>query len=97
MDRCRATLGNESVSIGGEQGGMSMPGSMMVTSFDEHPDRLTGGEGRIGRYVAQQQAMGLLNLRARTEPWPERAPAPRAMTKLILSEIGHERRRCSPS
>ena len=36
----RATLGNESVSIGGGQGGMSMPGSMMVTSFDEHPERL---------------------------------------------------------
>ena len=87
----RATLGNESVSIGGGQGGMSMPGSMMVTSFDEHPERLTGGEGRIGRYVAQQQAMGLLNLRAAHRAVAGAGPGPEgAMTKLILSEIGHE-------
>jgi alkylation response protein AidB-like acyl-CoA dehydrogenase len=87
----RATLGNESVSIGGGQGGMSMPASMMVTSFDEHPERLTGGEGRIGRYIAQHQAMGLLNLRAAHRAVSGAGPGPEgAMTKLILSEIGHE-------
>jgi alkylation response protein AidB-like acyl-CoA dehydrogenase len=87
----RATLGNESVSIGGGQGGMSMPGSMMVTSFDEHPERLTGGEGRIGRYIAHQQAMGLLNLRAAHRAVAGAGPGPEgAMTKLVLSEIGHE-------
>ena len=87
----RATLGNESVSIGGGQGGMSMPGSMMVTSFDEHPERLAGGEARIGRYIAQQQAMGLLNLRAAHRAVAGAGPGPEgAMTKLILSEIGHE-------
>ncbi len=39
----RATLGNESVSIGGGGGGMSMPGSMLVPTFDAHPERLAGG------------------------------------------------------
>ena len=62
----RATLGNESVSIGGGGGGMSLPGSSLVPLLDAHPERLAGGEARIGRYVAQYQAIGLLNLRAAT-------------------------------
>src|SRR5262249_54060256 len=45
----RATLGNESVSIGGGQGGMSMPGDTLIAPFDAHPERLAGGEARIGR------------------------------------------------
>jgi alkylation response protein AidB-like acyl-CoA dehydrogenase len=87
----RATLGNESVSIGGGQGGMSMPGSAFVPGFDANPHRLTGGAPRIGRYVSQYAAMGLLNLRsahravAGAEPGPEGA-----ITKLVLSELGHE-------
>ncbi|MCE9515905.1 MAG: acyl-CoA dehydrogenase, partial [Mycobacterium sp.] len=39
----RATLGNASVSIGGGEGGMSMPGSMMIPALDAHGDRLPGG------------------------------------------------------
>ena len=87
----RATLGNESVSIGGGQGGMSMPGAALVPAFDASPDRLTGGAPRIGRYIAQHAAMGLLNLRsahravAGSEPGPEGA-----ITKLVLSELGHD-------
>jgi len=87
----RATLGNESVSIGGGQGGMSMPGSALIAPFDAHPERLTGGAGRIGRYIADHQAMGLLNLRSANRAVAGGAPGPEgAMTKLILSEIGHE-------
>ncbi len=87
----RATLGNESVSIGGGGEGMSYPGAMMVPAFDARPDGIDGGAARIGRYIAMHQAMGLLNLRAAnravagTEPGPEGA-----MTKLVLSELGHE-------
>jgi alkylation response protein AidB-like acyl-CoA dehydrogenase len=87
----RATLGNESVSIGGGQGGMAMPGSALVAPLDAHPERLAGGPARIGRYIAQHQAMGLLNLRsahravAGSEPGPEGA-----ITKLVLTELGHE-------
>ena len=32
--------------------------------YDANPDRLPGGAERLGRYVAQVQAMGLLNLRS---------------------------------
>jgi alkylation response protein AidB-like acyl-CoA dehydrogenase len=88
----RATLGNESVSIGGGQGGgLALPGSMMIDTHDKHPERLTGGAGRIGRYIADQHAMGLLNLRAAHRAVAGAGPGPEgAMTKLILSEIGHE-------
>ncbi|MEO6125197.1 MAG: acyl-CoA dehydrogenase [Ilumatobacteraceae bacterium] len=87
----RATLGNESVSIGGGQGGMSLPGAAMVPPFDAHPDRLNGGAARIGRYIADHQTMGLLNLRSANRAVAGGAPGPEgAMTKLVLSEIGHE-------
>src|SRR5262249_13198051 len=55
----RATLGNESVSIGGGDGGMSMPGEALLASYDAHPERLVGGMARIGRYIATQQAMAV--------------------------------------
>jgi alkylation response protein AidB-like acyl-CoA dehydrogenase len=87
----RATLGNESVSIGGGGGGMSLPGSALVTMYDAHPERLPGGAARIGRYIAEHQAMGLLNLRAANRAVAATGPGPEgAMTKLVLSEIGHE-------
>jgi hypothetical protein len=87
----RATLGNESVSIGGGQGGMSMPGSALVPQFDAHPDRLNGGAPRVGRYIAQHQAMGLLNLRSAHRAVAGGEPGPEgAITKLVLSELGHE-------
>jgi 3-oxochol-4-en-24-oyl-CoA dehydrogenase len=87
----RATLGNESVSIGGGGGGMSLPGSALVGPFDAHPERLAGGASRVGRYIADHQAMGLLNLRAANRAVAGGEPGPEgAMTKLVLSEIGHD-------
>jgi 3-oxochol-4-en-24-oyl-CoA dehydrogenase len=87
----RATLGNESVSIGGGQGGMSMPGSALVAPFDAAPHRLDGGAARVGRYIAQHQAMGLLNLRSANRAVSGAEPGPEgAITKLVLSELGHE-------
>ena len=53
----RATLGNERVSIGGGQGGMSLPGDALIGPFDANPERLPGGAARIGRYTATHQAM----------------------------------------
>jgi alkylation response protein AidB-like acyl-CoA dehydrogenase len=50
----RATLGNESVSIGGGQGGGGgggMQAESLIAGLDAHPERLAGGAGRIGRYV----------------------------------------------
>lgn len=87
----RATLGNESVSIGGGQGGMSMPGAALIAPFDATPDRLVGGAPRIGAYIAQHQAMGLLNLRSASRAVTGGEPGPEgAITKLVLSELGHE-------
>ncbi|HEX2850981.1 MAG TPA: acyl-CoA dehydrogenase [Acidimicrobiales bacterium] len=87
----RATLGNESVSIGGGQGGMSLPGDALVAPFDAHPERLAGGAARVGRYIAEHQAMNLLNLRSANRAVSGAEPGPEgAMTKLVLSEIGHE-------
>ncbi len=87
----RATLGNESVSIGSGDGGMTLPGSVLVAAFDAHPERLVGGEARIGRYIAHVQAAGLLNLRSANRAVAGGGPGPEgAMAKLILSENMHE-------
>jgi 3-oxochol-4-en-24-oyl-CoA dehydrogenase len=86
----RTTLGNESVSIGGGGGGMGQ-GAAMIAAFDAAPERLVGGAARIGRYLAGNQALGLLNLRrthravSGSEPGPEGA-----ITKLVSSELGAE-------
>jgi alkylation response protein AidB-like acyl-CoA dehydrogenase len=87
----RATLGNESVSIGGGQGGFSTPGDAFIAGFDAHPERLAGGAGRIGRYVSVHQAMGVLNLRSAHRAVAGGGPGPEGnVTKLVLSELGHD-------
>jgi alkylation response protein AidB-like acyl-CoA dehydrogenase len=87
----RATLGNESVSIGGGTGAMSLPSEALVAAYDAHPERLYGGAARIGRYAAELQAMGLLNLRSANRAVQGSEPGPEgAMTKLVVSEVGHE-------
>jgi alkylation response protein AidB-like acyl-CoA dehydrogenase len=87
----RATLGNESVSIGGGQGGMTMPGEMLIAPLDAHPERLAGGAGRVGRYIAAVEAMALLNLRSAHRAVAGGGPGPEGnVTKLVLSENGHE-------
>jgi alkylation response protein AidB-like acyl-CoA dehydrogenase len=86
----RATLGNESVSIGGG-GGMGPSGPALVSSYDANPDRLTGGAARVGRHIAQEQAMSLLNLRSANRAVAGNEPGPEgAITKLVSSELGHE-------
>jgi alkylation response protein AidB-like acyl-CoA dehydrogenase len=87
----RATLGNESVSIGGGEGQMAVGGDAMVALYDAHPDRLPGGAARIGRYTARHHATGLLNLRNAHRAVAGGGPGPEgAVTKLVLSEDGHE-------
>ena len=87
----RATLGNESVSIGGGQGGMSMPGDALVPPYDAHPERMGGGAARVGRYISTHQAMGVLNLRAASRAVAGGGPGPEgAVTKLVLSELIQE-------
>jgi 3-oxochol-4-en-24-oyl-CoA dehydrogenase len=87
----RATLGNESVSIGGGQGGMSLPVQAFIAPFDAHPERLPGGAGRVGRAIANSQAMDVLNLRSAHRAVAGGDPGAEGnVTKLVLSENGHE-------
>jgi 3-oxochol-4-en-24-oyl-CoA dehydrogenase len=87
----RATLGNESVSIGGGDGGAVMPIKAFIAPLDAHPQRLAGGAGRVGRHIARTQAMGVLNQRAAYRAVAGGGPGPEGnITKLLLSEIGHE-------
>jgi alkylation response protein AidB-like acyl-CoA dehydrogenase len=102
----RATLGNESVSIGGGDGGRVMPAGAFIAPLDAHPERLAGGAGRVGRHIARTQAMGVLNQRAAYRAVAGASgdghsgdghsggghgPGPEGnITKLLLSELGHE-------
>ena len=87
----RATLGNESVSIGGGDGGMTMPVEAFIAPLDAHPERLAGGAGRVGRHISRTHAMGLLNQRSAYRAVAGGTPGPEGnITKLLLSEIGHE-------
>jgi alkylation response protein AidB-like acyl-CoA dehydrogenase len=87
----RATLGNESVSIGGGEGGMSLPPAMFIEPLDAHPERLPGGAGRVGRHISRVQAMTALNLRSAHRAVAGGGPGPEGnITKLVLSESGHE-------
>ncbi|HEX4218997.1 MAG TPA: acyl-CoA dehydrogenase family protein, partial [Acidimicrobiales bacterium] len=87
----RATLGNESVSIGGGQGGMSLPVEAFIGPLDAHPGRLPGGAGRVGRAIASSRAVGLLNLRSAHRAVAGGDPGAEGnVTKLVLSENGHE-------
>ncbi len=97
----RATLGNESVSIGGGDGGRIMPAEAFIAPLDAHPERLAGGAGRVGRHIARTHMMGVLNQRsayravagagAGAGDGQGHGPGPEGnITKLLLSEIGHE-------
>ncbi|HWF16150.1 MAG TPA: acyl-CoA dehydrogenase [Acidimicrobiales bacterium] len=87
----RATLGNESVSIGGGQGGGGMQADALVGPFDAHPERLPGGAARIGRYVAVTEALAVLNMRSAHRAVVGGGPGPEGnVAKLVLSEQGHE-------
>jgi alkylation response protein AidB-like acyl-CoA dehydrogenase len=87
----RATLGNESVSIGGGDGGMTMPIDTYLAPLDAHPERLAGGPGRVGRQIARTQALSVLNLRSAYRAVAGGGPGPEGnIAKLLLSEVGHE-------
>ncbi len=90
----RATLGNESVSIGSGQGGGGgggMQAESLIAGLDAHPDLLAGGAGRIGRYVSTADALAALNMRSAHRAVAGGGPGPEGnVAKLVLSELGHE-------
>ncbi len=88
----RATLGNESVSIGGGGGGgFTVPAEMALPMYDANPHRLAGGLGRIGRHLAAIEAIALMNMRSAHRAVAGGAPGPEGnIAKLVISENGHE-------
>ena len=82
----RATLGNESVSIGGGQGG----GGRCRRTWSSRPSTPTpsawrAGPARIGRSIAQSEAMAVLNMRSAHRAVVGGGPGPEGnVTKLVL-------------
>ena len=70
---------------------MALPPSGLVQMLDNAPERLPGGASRIGTYIAQHHAMTMLNLRSAHRAVAGGGPGPEgAVTKLVLSELGHD-------
>jgi alkylation response protein AidB-like acyl-CoA dehydrogenase len=87
----RGTLGNESVSIGSGDGAMVIPPTTFLAPFAAHPERLSGGAGRIGRAIARSQAAETLNVRSAQRAVASGGPGPEgAVTKLLLTENAEE-------
>jgi hypothetical protein len=87
----RATLGNERVSIGGGAGGGGGMGARLVRLLAAHGDRLPGAAARLGRHLAEEQTLSLLDLRRAERAVAGAEPGPEGnVTKLVLAEHGHE-------
>jgi alkylation response protein AidB-like acyl-CoA dehydrogenase len=87
----RATLGNESISVGANDSNMLLPPSHIIQAFDARPERLPGGAARVGRWAARQHALAVLNLRRASRALAGGEPGPEgAITKLVFSEVQHE-------
>lgn len=83
----RATLGNERVSIGGGSGVSEIAAAALVPLADKHADRVAGVRIRVGKYLADDHAMRLLNLRRAVRSIEGAGPGPEGnITKLKLAE-----------
>jgi len=83
----RATLGNERVSIGGGVGGIASASAWLVHLAQTHGDRMAGAAPRVGRFLADDHALRLLNLRRAARSIEGAGPGPEGnITKLKLAE-----------
>jgi len=83
----RATLGNERVSIGGGAGGIAPATAWLVDLANRHGDRVVGTPQRVGRFLAEDHALRLLNLRRAVRSIEGSGPGPEGnITKLKLAE-----------
>ena len=56
-----------------------------IAPFDAHPERLAGGAGRVGRFIARTEAMAVLNMRSAHRAVIGGGPGPEGnVTKLVL-------------
>jgi alkylation response protein AidB-like acyl-CoA dehydrogenase len=83
----RATLGNERVSIGGSGSFYEGLATQLVQLVGEQPDRLAGGQIRAGSFLAEENALRLLNLRRVARSVEGAGPGPEGnVTKLKLAD-----------
>jgi len=83
----RATLGNERVSIGGGAGGIAPASAWLMQLAQTHGDRMAGAAVRVGRFLADDHALRLLNLRRAARSISGAGPGPEGnITKLKLAE-----------
>jgi|694.fasta_scaffold12171_6 alkylation response protein AidB-like acyl-CoA dehydrogenase len=83
----RATLGNERVSIGGGAGGIAPATAWLVHLTQTHGDRMAGAAQRMGRFLADDHGLRLLNLRRAARSIEGAGPGPEGnITKLKLAE-----------
>ncbi len=83
----RATLGNERVSIGGGAGGIAAATAWLVHLAQTHGDRMAGAAQRVGRFIADDHGLRLLNLRRAARSIEGAGPGPEGnITKLKLAE-----------
>ena len=83
----RATLGNERVSIGGSGSYYAGLATQLVQQVKDQPDRLAGGRTRVGSYLAEENALRLLNLRRVARSVEGAGPGPEGnVTKLKLAD-----------
>ena len=83
----RATLGNERVSIGGGAGGIAPATAWLVDLAKRNGDRMAGAVQRVGRFLADDHALRLLNLRRATRSIEGAGPGPEGnITERKLAE-----------
>ncbi len=83
----RATLGNERVSIGGGTGGVAPATAWLVDLVRRNGDRAVGSRERLGRFLSDDHALRLLNLRRAARSIAGSGPGPEGnITKLKLAE-----------
>ena len=83
----RATLGNERVSIGGGAGGIAPATAWLVDLVRRHGERVVGAAQRVGRFLADDHALRLLNLRRAARSISGAGPGPEGnITKLKLAD-----------
>lgn len=84
----RATLGNERVSIGG--GGVSASkgaAGAIVDATQQHGQRIEGAAERAGRFLSDEHALRLLNLRRAARSVAGAEPGPEGnVTKLLIAD-----------
>ncbi|MFV0495696.1 acyl-CoA dehydrogenase [Mycobacterium sp.] len=83
----RATLGNERVSIGGSGMFYEALAPELVKLAQKQADRVAGIVVRVGRYLAEENALRVLNLRRAARSVEGAGPGPEGnVTKLKLAE-----------